>query len=196
MIEKHETNSGKIINVEKGHDMSKKDKKSKKAREKDAFKDLPMLDLQEFDDHLQKQFDSGEIKDQEDDLVLGRVFSEALDHIQTIPARPELTRVRCTSDETTAKCPVTGQKDFYVVEIDYVPQGRLIESKSLKLFLERYQNEGISCEDLAADIAQRLTDDLSVEVSVHTIQKSRGGVVLEGFATGVVDYFVNEEDEK
>lgn len=122
----------------------------------------------------------------QDDLVLGRVFSEALDHIQTLPARSQLGLVRVTSDEVLGRCPVTNQKDFYNVELTYLPEGQVIESKSLKLFLERYVDMQISCEDLACDIAQRLTDDLGVEVQVMTRQKSRGGVVLEGHASGVV----------
>jgi len=71
-----------------------------------------------------------------------------------IPASPEeavLDRVpnphpdtnyvaRFTFPEFTVMCPVTGQPDFAIVVIDYVPNLSLIESKSLKLYLNSFRN--------------------------------------------------------
>src|SRR5512145_1858018 len=47
---------------------------------------------------------------------------------------------RFTMPEFTVMCPVTGQPDFAIVMIDYVPNRWLVESKSLKLYLNSYRN--------------------------------------------------------
>jgi len=44
--------------------------------------------------------------------------------------------------EFTCMCPVTGQPDFAIIMIDYVPSRWLIESKSLKLYLNSFRNHG------------------------------------------------------
>jgi 7-cyano-7-deazaguanine reductase len=86
-----------------------------------------------------------------------------------------------TSDELTAVCPITGQPDMYVATIEYSPREFCIESKSLKLYLARYRNEGAFCEALAVrirdDVAEALKLD-SDEVSVTLEQKARGGITI------------------
>jgi 7-cyano-7-deazaguanine reductase len=68
-----------------------------------------------------------------------------------LPASPEEARldyvpnprtghqylVRFTAPEFTSLCPVTGQPDFAHIVIDYAPGETIVESKSLKLFLDR-----------------------------------------------------------
>jgi 7-cyano-7-deazaguanine reductase len=49
--------------------------------------------------------------------------------------------VRFTCPEFTSLCPVTGQPDFAHLIVDYVPKGRLVGSKSLKLFLGAFRNQ-------------------------------------------------------
>jgi len=49
---------------------------------------------------------------------------------------------RFTFPEFTVMCPVTGQPDFATLVIDYVPRGFLVESKSLKLYLNSFRNHG------------------------------------------------------
>jgi len=49
---------------------------------------------------------------------------------------------RFTFPEFTAICPGTGQPDFGILVIDYVPKAWLIESKSLKLYLNSFRNHG------------------------------------------------------
>jgi 7-cyano-7-deazaguanine reductase len=46
------------------------------------------------------------------------------------------------TDEFTCVCPLTGQPDFAGVEISYIPDKRILESKSLKLYLQSFRNEG------------------------------------------------------
>ena len=54
---------------------------------------------------------------------------------------------RFTFPEFTTICPITGQPDFATLVIDYVPKGWLVESKSLKLYLNSYRNHGAFHED-------------------------------------------------
>ena len=54
---------------------------------------------------------------------------------------------RFTCPEFTSLCPVTGQPDFGIFVIDYVPDRWLLESKSLKLFLFSFRNHGAFHED-------------------------------------------------
>ena len=55
--------------------------------------------------------------------------------------------VRFTCPEFTSLCPLTGQPDFAHIVIDYVPGKFLVESKSLKLYLQSYRNFGDFHED-------------------------------------------------
>jgi 7-cyano-7-deazaguanine reductase len=64
--------------------------------------------------------------------------------------------VRFTCPEFTSVCPITGQPDFAHLVLDYVPDQRLIESKSLKLYLASFRNHGTFHEDCTLTIANRL----------------------------------------
>jgi len=66
--------------------------------------------------------------------------------------------VRFTNPEFTSICPITGQPDFAHLVIDYVPDARLVESKSLKLYLAAFRNHGAFHEDCTVTIAKRLED--------------------------------------
>lgn len=120
------------------------------------------------------------------DTLLGKIVQHAIDRVEFLPARPELEEVEAICSEVSALCPVTKQPDLYTVTIRYEPHGQVIESKALKLYLWRFRDMGISCEDLAAVIAADLTRDHGWPVSVSTQQQSRGGIVLKGHATGFV----------
>ncbi|MBL4639312.1 MAG: preQ(1) synthase, partial [Kordiimonadaceae bacterium] len=62
--------------------------------------------------------------------------------------RPETDYlVRFTCPEFTSLCPVTGQPDFAHLMLDYVPDEKLVESKSLKLFLQSFRNHAAFHED-------------------------------------------------
>ena len=60
-----------------------------------------------------------------------------------------------TSDELAAVCPITGQPDLYTAAIEYRPEALCLESKSLKLYLATYRNEGVFCEALAVQDPRR-----------------------------------------
>ena len=55
--------------------------------------------------------------------------------------------VKFNCPEFTSLCPITGQPDFATVYISYVPGERMVESKSLKLYLFRFRNHGDFHED-------------------------------------------------
>jgi len=92
--------------------------------------------------------------------------------------------IHMDSDEVTALCPVTGQPDQYTVKIVYYPKEKCIESKTLKLYLQSFRMKGLFCEAFADQIAQDIHKAvLPFEISVAVIQKPRGGVSIQGYAT-------------
>ena len=94
---------------------------------------------------------------------------------------PGVSRVEMTSDELVAICPITGQPDLYVAAIDYAPQRLCLESKSLKLYLASYRNEGAFCEALTVTIRDDVAEALELPkdaVHVTLTQKPRGGITI------------------
>ena len=86
-----------------------------------------------------------------------------------------------TSDELTAVCPITGQPDLYEASIEYSPKDLCLESKSLKLYLNGFRNEGHFCEGLAVRIRDDVAEALGLgpsEVQVTLKQKARGGITV------------------
>jgi 7-cyano-7-deazaguanine reductase len=63
---------------------------------------------------------------------------------------------RFTFPEFTTLCPVTGQPDFAIIVIDYVPRRWLVESKSLKLYLNSFRNVSGFHEDCTVAIGKKL----------------------------------------
>ncbi|HTZ34715.1 MAG TPA: preQ(1) synthase [Stellaceae bacterium] len=86
--------------------------------------------------------------------------SPAAARLETVanPHPGVLYAVRFACPEFTTLCPLTGQPDFAHLVIDYVPQDRLVESKSLKLFLGSFRNHGAFHEDCTLTVASRLID--------------------------------------
>ena len=68
--------------------------------------------------------------------------------------------VRFTAPEFTSLCPMTSQPDFGHMMIDYIPNKRLVESKSLKLFLGSFRNHGAFHEDCTITIAKRIIKEI------------------------------------
>ena len=90
--------------------------------------------------------------------------------------------VRFSCPEFTSLCPLTGQPDFAHLVIDYVPQDRLVESKSLKLFLGAYRNHGDFHEACTLSIAKRIeeiTDPLWLRIAGYWYP--RGGIPIDIF---------------
>ena len=117
-------------------------------------------------------------------VALGHAGSDHYVGLETFE-NPGVTSVEMTSDELTAVCPITGQPDMYVVTIEYAPKGLCLESKSLKLYLAGYRNEGAFCEALAVKIRDDIAEALGLtaeDVSVTLRQKPRGGIEITATA--------------
>jgi len=117
-------------------------------------------------------------------VALGHPGSEHYGGLETF-ANPGVARVEMTSDELTAVCPITGHPDLYVATIEYWPASLCIESKSLKLYLSRYRNEGHFCEALAVKMRDDLAEALELpsdKVRVTLAQKARGGITITATA--------------
>lgn len=90
--------------------------------------------------------------------------------------------VRFTAPEFTSLCPMTGQPDFAHIVIDYIPNGFLVESKSLKLFLTSFRNHGAFHEDCSVYIAKRLVDLLEPKwLRIGAYWYPRGGIPIDVF---------------
>ena len=89
---------------------------------------------------------------------------------------------RFTVPEFTSLCPVTGQPDFALLLIDYVPDQWLIESKSLKLYMGAFRNHGAFHEDCTVGIGKRLVDVLSPRfLRIGGYWYPRGGIPIDVF---------------
>ena len=117
-------------------------------------------------------------------VALGHAGSEHYAGLETFP-NPGVSRVELASDELVAVCPVTGQPDLYLASIDYSPTDRCLESKSLKLYLNSFRNEGVFCEALAVKIRDDVAEALGLtaeDVTVTLEQKARGGITITATA--------------
>jgi 7-cyano-7-deazaguanine reductase len=104
-----------------------------------------------------------------------------LEHVAN-PGKGTLYLVRFTAPEFTALCPITGQPDFAHLVIDYVPRGWIVESKSLKLYLGAFRNEGAFHEDCTLKIAKRLEAEIAPQwLRIGGYWYPRGGMPIDVF---------------
>jgi 7-cyano-7-deazaguanine reductase len=90
--------------------------------------------------------------------------------------------VRFTCPEFTSLCPMTGQPDFAHIVLDYIPGDWLVESKSLKLFLQSFRNHGSFHEACTMMIAERVIDILApVWLRIGAYWYPRGGMPIDVF---------------
>ena len=91
--------------------------------------------------------------------------------------------VTFTCPEFTSLCPKTGQPDFAEIIINYIPDKRMVESKSLKLYLFSFRNHGDFHEDCTNIIMKdliKLMDPKYIEVKGNFLP--RGGISILPFA--------------
>jgi 7-cyano-7-deazaguanine reductase len=72
-------------------------------------------------------------------------------------------RVTLETQEFTCLCPMTGQPDFATIRVDYVPDQKVVESKSFKLYLWSYRDEGAFHEH----VVNTILDDLTKALDPH-----------------------------
>ncbi len=90
--------------------------------------------------------------------------------------------VRFSCPEFTSLCPVTGQPDFAHMVIDYVPKARIVESKSLKLYLTSFRNYAGFHEKCTLDIAKKLEGLLAPQwLRIGGYWYPRGGMPIDIF---------------
>lgn len=90
--------------------------------------------------------------------------------------------VRFNCPEFTSLCPITGQPDFATILIDYIPALRMVESKSLKLYLFSFRNHGDFHEDCVNIIMKdliKLMDPKYIEVT--GLFTPRGGISIHPY---------------
>ncbi len=98
------------------------------------------------------------------------------------PAKVAWTTFICT--EFTSLCPKTGQPDFAKIFINYIAAKKMVESKSLKLYLYSFRNHG----DFHEDCIQKICDDLVQLMKPSYIEvigefTPRGGIAIFPFAS-------------
>ena len=85
--------------------------------------------------------------------------------------------------EFTTLCPLTGQPDFAEIVISYIPRERMVESKSLKLYLFSFRNHGDFHEDCVNIIMKDLVKLMNPRyLEVTGIFSPRGGITIHPFA--------------
>lgn len=90
--------------------------------------------------------------------------------------------VRFNCPEFTSLCPITGQPDFAEIRISYIPDRRMVESKSLKLYLFSFRNHGDFHEDCVNIIMKdliRLMEPKYIEVT--GLFTPRGGISIHPY---------------
>ncbi len=89
--------------------------------------------------------------------------------------------IRLDAPEFTCVCPLTGQPDFASFTIEYIPDERCVELKSLKLYLWSYRDEGAFHED----VTNRILDDLVAATDPRWMKVTADWRVRGGITTVV-----------
>ena len=104
-----------------------------------------------------------------------------LERVQN-PHPDTLYLARFVCPEFTSLCPVTGQPDFAHLVIDYAPGDWLVESKSLKLFLTSFRNQGSFHEDCTLIVGKEIAALLSPRwLRISGYWYPRGGIPIDVF---------------
>jgi len=120
----------------------------------------------------------GKIFSFEDERSIKSDFLESIDYT----GNPQ--KIKYETDEFSAVCPFSGLPDIAKVEIDYIPDKRIVELKSLKYYFMSYRNVGIYQEAVTDRIYKDLYNILSPKyLSVKTVYNVRGGIL----ATCIMD---------
>jgi 7-cyano-7-deazaguanine reductase len=113
--------------------------------------------------------------------LLGREVTQPVRKLETFPnqhpGRQYTVTLECP--EFTCVCPVTGQPDFAVITIRYIPDQRIVESKSLKLYLWSFRDEGTFHEHVTNQILDDLVEALDpLYCHVTGAFNVRGGISI------------------
>ncbi len=128
-------------------------------------------------------------EEMKDLTLLGRTAKYRTDYapevLETFPNKhPERDYfVKFNCPEFTSLCPMTGQPDFATITISYVPDAKLVESKSLKLYLFSFRDHG----DFHEDCVNTILNDLIALMQPKYIEvwgrfSPRGGISIDPYA--------------
>lgn len=102
------------------------------------------------------------------------------DYLETIDfdGKPQL--IAYSTDEFSAVCPFSGLPDIATVVIKYIPDGKIVELKSLKYYFISFRNVGVYQEESTSIIFNDLKEILKPKfLSVYTKYNIRGGIEAE-----------------
>lgn len=111
--------------------------------------------------------------------------SRTLEKIPSGRTPEESLKITLNCTEFTCRCPITRQPDWATIEVVYRPDKWLVESKSMKLYLETFRDEGIFHEHLAQIILrdfQRMIEPVWCKVTANF--NTRGGIAISAVASG------------
>ena len=90
--------------------------------------------------------------------------------------------------EFTSLCPITGQPDYATIIIRYIPGEKMVESKSLKLYMFSFRNHGAFHEDCVNIIMKDLVALMKPKyIEVDGVFVPRGGIAIYPFAQHAID---------
>ncbi len=116
--------------------------------------------------------------------ILGSNIAGPVRQLEVFKAPASVEKICLRSEEVTSLCPVTKQPDWETVVIEYGPNEWCIESKSLKLYLWSFRDEGVFCEALAGQIAADVDKACKPRwCTVNVIQRPRGGIGITATAS-------------
>ena len=100
-----------------------------------------------------------------------------VDLLETFPYDGNPQKINYTTTEFSAVCPFSGLPDYGKLIIDYEPNNKIVELKSLKYYITSYRNVGIYQEH----VTNRIFDDLKQllepnALTITTIYNTRGGI--------------------
>ena len=102
--------------------------------------------------------------------------------------------VKFNCPEFTSLCPITGQPDFATIYISYIPNIKMVESKSLKLYLFSFRNHGDFHEDCMNIILNDLYELMEPKyIEVFGLFTPRGGISIYPFVNKVNPEFATPE---
>jgi 7-cyano-7-deazaguanine reductase len=122
---------------------------------------------------------SGTKKDDLNGLTLLGKGARPVKNLETFPNhhRDRNYTVTLQTEEFTCVCPMTGQPDYAKIKIQYIPDKKIIESKSLKLYLWSFRNEGVFHEHVTNVILDDLVAALKPRwCKVNAEFSVRGGI--------------------
>ncbi|MEK7644367.1 MAG: preQ(1) synthase [Patescibacteria group bacterium] len=111
---------------------------------------------------------------------LGKSDSKPIRQLEVFPNHaPGEIEVELFCTEFTCRCPLTNQPDYAEIRIIYVPNKFVVESKSLKLYLETFREVGVFHEHLAVDIGRDFMKFVKPKkCEVEVMFNSRGGIAI------------------